>query len=170
MVNRIYLKRVTEQDIGLACEIYLSKDAWPYAETEAPELDTLQNRIYENLDSDEILNFLIYCKNDNIPVGFAFIWVPENTQKEIEIACTILPSYRKNRYGFEVAKEMLRYGFEDMGAHRITAVCNAENIIASRTLEAIGMRREAVFVEKLYWKGKWVDQLAYAILDRDYNL
>ena len=168
MVNEVYLRRVAEQDIELACEIFLNKDAWPYSETEAPEFDTLRNRIQENLDSDEILNFLIYSKNDNIPVGFAFIWIPENSQKEIEIACTILPSHRKNGYGLMAAKEMLRYGFENMKAHRVTAVCNAENIIAFRTLEAIGMRREAVFVEKLYWNEKWVDQLAYAILDREY--
>jgi RimJ/RimL family protein N-acetyltransferase len=66
------------------------------------------------------------------------------------------------------AKTLLRRGFEEMGTHRITAVCNAQNTKASRVLETIGMRREAVFVEKLFLDGKWTDQFVYAILDREY--
>jgi RimJ/RimL family protein N-acetyltransferase len=63
---------------------------------------------------------------------------------------------------------LLRRGFEDMGAHRITAVCNAHNTTSARILEKIGFRREAVFVEKLFWNEKWTDQFAYAMLDREY--
>jgi RimJ/RimL family protein N-acetyltransferase len=167
-MNELYLKRVAERDIDRICEIFLDKDAWPYAETEAPDFDSLRNRVRGNLDSDSILNFLICAENDENSIGCAFIWVPDNSQKEIEIGCTILPSHRKKGNGFMVTKLLLRHGFEKMGAHRITAVCNAQNTISSRILEAIGFRREAVFVEKLFWNGEWTDQYAYAMLDREY--
>jgi RimJ/RimL family protein N-acetyltransferase len=167
-MNKINLKRVAEQDIELACKIFLDKDAWPYEETEAPDFNTLKDRIHGNLNSDSILNFLICTQNDENPVGFAYIWVPEMSQKEIEIACTIVPCHRKKGYGLITTKVLLRHGFEEMKAHRITAVCNAQNTMASRILAAVGMRREAVFVEKLFLNDKWTDQFVYAILDREY--
>ncbi|MCL2773682.1 MAG: GNAT family N-acetyltransferase [Oscillospiraceae bacterium] len=167
-MNAIYLKRVAEQDIERTCEIFLDKDAWPYEESEAPDYNTLRGRVHGNLDSNSILNYLICAKNDENSVGLAFIWIPEKYQKEIEIGCTILPSHRKKGYGFMATKLLLQYGFEDMGAHRITAECNAQNTISTRILETIGFRREAVFIERLLWNGKWTDQIVYAILDREY--
>jgi len=164
----IYLKRVAESDIELACEIFLDKDAWPYEETEAPDFNTLRDRIHGNLNSDSILNFLICTRNDDKPVGLAFIWVPEGSQNEVEIGCTIMPSHRKKGYGLMASEVLLQHCFAEMGVHRITAVCNAQNMIAIKALETIGMRREAVFIEKLFWNGKWTDQIVYAMLEREY--
>jgi RimJ/RimL family protein N-acetyltransferase len=62
----------------------------------------------------------------------------------------------------------MQRGFEHMGVNRITASCNAQNKASICVLEAIGFRREAVFIEKLLFKGKWTDQHVYAMLKREY--
>jgi RimJ/RimL family protein N-acetyltransferase len=35
-------------------------------------------------------------------------------------------------------------------------------------LERVGMRREAHFVESLWFKGAWADDIVYAILQREF--
>ncbi|WP_259392308.1 GNAT family N-acetyltransferase [Paenibacillus thiaminolyticus] len=38
----------------------------------------------------------------------------------------------------------------------------------SALMEHIGMRREGVFKEELYWNKRWTDQFFYSILDSEY--
>lgn len=35
-------------------------------------------------------------------------------------------------------------------------------------MENIGMRKEAIFKEELFWQNKWVDQYYFSILEREY--
>ena len=69
----------------------------------------------------------------------------------------------------EAARAMLRFGFEELGLHRIHATCDAQNIGSARVLEKIGMRREGHRIEDIYQRGRWRDTLAYAILAREWR-
>ena len=72
-------------------------------------------------------------------------------------------------YATEAAREMLRFGFETRGLHRIEAGCVADNVGSAHVLEKLGMRREAHLREKAYFKGRWWDSLVYAILDYEWQ-
>jgi RimJ/RimL family protein N-acetyltransferase len=50
--------------------------------------------------------------------------------------------YWNRGYVTEAAREMLRYGFEDLGLQRIFAGCFARNPASARVMEKIGMRYE----------------------------
>lgn len=67
-------------------------------------------------------------------------------------------------YASEAARAMLAFGFERLGLHRIWAVCDPANTISARVLEKIGMRREGHLREHRWEKGRWVDELLYAVL------
>jgi RimJ/RimL family protein N-acetyltransferase len=69
----------------------------------------------------------------------------------------------------EAAESMLSLGFEGLGWHRIIGSCDARNDRSARLMERIGMRREAHFVRNEFIKGRWADELVYAILDREWR-
>jgi RimJ/RimL family protein N-acetyltransferase len=76
--------------------------------------------------------------------------------------------YWNQGYGTETAGELLRFGFDDLGLHRIMAHCDAENTGSYKIMEKIGMRREGCFhdtrpANKLSDR-KYGDEYQYAIL------
>jgi len=67
------------------------------------------------------------------------------------------------------ARAVLRLGFQDLGLHRITAVCIAGNDRSARLLGRLGMRQEGHFVHSILFKGAWQDQLLFALLDTEWR-
>ena len=64
----------------------------------------------------------------------------------------------------EAARAVLELGFESFGLHRIIGICIADNVASARLMTRLGMRREAHFVQSVFWKGAWADDEVYAIL------
>jgi len=73
------------------------------------------------------------------------------------------------RYGTEVAKALLSFGFDGLRLHRIFAWCDAENVSSARILEKVGMRREGVFVKNWIVRDNWLDAFLYAMLDSEWR-
>lgn len=42
--------------------------------------------------------------------------------------------------------------------HKVVGTCNARNMSSAKLMENIGMTKEAVFKEELYWQNEWTDQ------------
>jgi RimJ/RimL family protein N-acetyltransferase len=64
---------------------------------------------------------------------------------------------------------MLRLGFDDLGFHRITAVCVEDNTASARLLARLGMRQEARLVDNVHFKGAWTTQLVFAMLEDEWR-
>lgn len=98
-------------------------------------------------------------------VGIHFLG-PDNEQAEI--GYTLNPDYQSKGYATEAVRGVLRYLFQDLGKHRVTASVDPRNTKSTALLERIGMRREAWF-RKSYWlKGEWTDDMVYALLREDW--
>lgn len=69
----------------------------------------------------------------------------------------------------EAAAEMLRLGFDELGLHRITAVCIAENTASARLLERLGFDLEGRLGDTIHVKGQWRTQLLYALREEDWR-
>ena len=67
-------------------------------------------------------------------------------------------------YGTEAAAATLRYGFDHVGLHKISATCDPDNVASARILEKIGMRREGVLHDHLLVRGEWRDRLLWAAI------
>jgi RimJ/RimL family protein N-acetyltransferase len=75
------------------------------------------------------------------------------------------PAFAGRSYATQIAAELLSVAFGDLGLHRVTAGCFADNIASWRVMEKAGMRREQHGV-KDSWHAElgWVDGYTYAIL------
>ena len=67
-------------------------------------------------------------------------------------------------YATEATAALMDLCFRNLHLHRFTSVCDACNTGSYRLMERLGMRREAHHVKSSFIKGKWVDDLVYAVL------
>lgn len=91
---------------------------------------------------------------------------PEN--KQVEIGYTLDRRYRGNGYATEALTVIINYLFTRLNKHRITASIDPINISSIKLIERLGFRKEAHFIESLFFQGEWVDDLVYAMLSREW--
>jgi [ribosomal protein S5]-alanine N-acetyltransferase len=72
-------------------------------------------------------------------------------------------------YATEAAREVVRYGFEKLGLHRIHSGHFARNPASGRVLRKIGMRYEGTRREHLRKLGRFEDYVQYGLLARDWR-
>jgi RimJ/RimL family protein N-acetyltransferase len=86
-----------------------------------------------------------------------------------EIGWRIHPDASGKGIATEAALALCKLLFGALGAHRVYAQLDPRNLASVRLCERLGMRREAHFVENLWFKGGWADTDIYAILDREWR-
>ena len=91
--------------------------------------------------------------------------------RQAELGWVVDPDHARRGYATEAVRELLRYCFEELGVRRVTANCFLENDISWRLMERLGMRRETHAVrDSLHRSGRWLDTVAYAMLDDEWPL
>lgn len=108
-------------------------------------------------------------KAENKLIGNCGIRVNDPDLREANIGYELNSQYWNQGYATEAATTILRFGFEELGMHRVWSWCVADNIGSARVLEKLGMRLEGREREKDFIKGRWRDQLIYAILDHEWR-
>lgn len=93
-------------------------------------------------------------------IGLHFL--PDGAQ--IEIGYSLARAYWGCGYAVEGLTAVLNYCFGQLNKHRLTASVDPENQRSIALLERLGLRREAYHVKSLLLKGRWVDDVIYAIL------
>jgi RimJ/RimL family protein N-acetyltransferase len=90
-------------------------------------------------------------------------WVSA-TDEQGEIGFAIHRAYHGQGLAFEAAEAMLRLGFAELKLHRIIGVCDADNTASAALMSRLGMRQEAHYVQATFFKGRWTDDLIFAML------
>jgi RimJ/RimL family protein N-acetyltransferase len=102
----------------------------------------------------------------DVLIGSVDIHVVSREHRRGEMGYVLNRSRWGHGYATEAAAAVLRFGFDRLGLHRISATCDPDNTASARVLERIGMRAEGHLREYLCIGGEWRDRLLYAALDR----
>jgi len=86
-----------------------------------------------------------------------------------EVGYTINKEYRKKGYAAESVGSLIDYCFEKMKLRKIYADTEPDNKGSQGVLEKLGFKLEGRPREKNLIKGKWVDELDYGLLKRDWK-
>ena len=116
----------------------------------------------------DALVLAVELRDTGAVVGDVVLAWASAAHKQGEIGFVFHPDHQGRGFAGEAAAEMLRLGFEGLGLHRIVGRCDARNAASARLMERLGMRREAHFRENEWVKGKWDDELVYAMLAREW--
>jgi ribosomal-protein-alanine N-acetyltransferase len=88
-------------------------------------------------------------------------------ERQGEVGYCFNPNYWLHGYASEAATEILKFGFRDLGLHRIYATCRPGNIGSASVMKKIGMTYEGHLREHMFYKGKWHDSYQYSILEHE---
>lgn len=86
-----------------------------------------------------------------------------------DLGYEIAPATWGRGYATEAAEAMMRFGFEELGLHRIWSHTVAENNASQRVMEKLGMRCEGRLRETQWYKGRWWDTVVYGILEEEWR-
>lgn len=115
--------------------------------------------------------FAVCLKENNKLIGN--IYFNQQEYKEIntwEIGYVFNSAYWGGGYATESCARILKYGFEELGAYRVVAMCNPENTASWKLMERLNMRREGHLIKNIFFKRDkggnpiWNDTYEYAIL------
>ena len=99
-------------------------------------------------------------------LGFLF---PAEQPHQAEIGVTVAPDHQRRGIGIEAVHGLLGHLFGVLGAHRVFASVDPRNAASMALLGRAGMRQEAHFRESLWFKGEWVDDVVFAILESEWE-
>ncbi len=117
---------------------------------------------------DEWYQIALEEKSEGRMIGDIAFVVKGKDARQAEIGLTLSRAAQGKGYGTEAVRCLLDYLFGELKLHRVFANCDVENPAAAQVLERVGMRREAHFVENLWFKGGWASEYWYAMLDREW--
>jgi ribosomal-protein-alanine N-acetyltransferase len=81
-----------------------------------------------------------------------------------ELGYWIAPSLHGQGLMTEAAREVLRFGFEDLALHKITVSCVPENLGSRRVIEKLGFRFLCEHRAHFFRAGRWWNQLSWELI------
>jgi ribosomal-protein-alanine N-acetyltransferase len=102
-------------------------------------------------------------------IGCCDIHVSSPENHEGSLGYCLNRSFWGKGYATETVRALVKFGFEKLDLHRLSAMCDPENFGSARVLEKSGMKREGHLREHKWSKGKWRDSYLYAILKQDWK-
>ena len=103
--------------------------------------ETTKSIIENSVTSFEINRFGLWAvlpQSEEMLIGFAAFWYFHEPPK-LELLYGIAPAHWNKGLATEVARALIRYGFEELSFERIDASTDAGNLESARVMEKVGM-------------------------------
>ena len=161
---RLRLRAYREADIGELLPLVGAREVaattlripHPYTEENAKSFLAL-------LQEPGRIWFAITLRNDGRQIGGIGLTV-EQQHRHAELGYWLGVPYWGEGFATEAAREMLRYGFEDLGLHRIHASHFKHNPASGRILVKLGMHYEGCQRQHIRKWDQFVDLELYGVL------
>jgi len=168
--TRLRIRPYNESDIAELLPIIGAREvaattlriAYPYTEQDAREFLELTKEPGK-------IWLAITLRRDGRQTGGIGLRVDEQ-HRHAELGYWLGVSYWGQGYATEAAREMLRYGFDELGLHRIFASHFRHNPSSGKILRKLGMRHEGCQREHLLKWDQFVDSELYGILRSEWKI
>ena len=167
--NRLVLRRFSESDLAAFCSYRNDPDVARYQSWESCSVgeasEFLQTqKALQWATPGEWFQIAITLKETGNLVGDCALQISSKDNRQATIGVTLAAVHQGHGFAHEALSSLLEYAFRSLELHRIVADTDPENKPAQILLERLGMRLEGHLKESLWFKGRWVDELIYAIL------
>lgn len=89
--------------------------------------------------------------------------------QQIELGFTLARAHQGRGLVREAVTALLDHVFGALSRHRVFAVTDARNESAIRLLTHLGFRREGHFLQSVFFKGAWGDEMLFACLAAEWK-
>jgi ribosomal-protein-alanine N-acetyltransferase len=106
-----------------------------------------------------------HLKDSSEPIGYGGFFNVSGEDRKAEIGYGLLPGYWGLGYASEAAAEIVRFGFHDLGLHRIYGLVDPENAASVRLIEKLGFSKEGQFKDDAFARGRYFDMCVFALIN-----
>lgn len=115
------------------------------------------------------VRLVIVPKGTTTVVGDCVLKIPEDEPQQGSLGYAVDPAYQGKGYATEAVQAVVRYAFETLRLHRLTATIFAEHTASIKVVERAGMQREAYFRQAVWRDEAWIDDAVYAVLREEWG-
>jgi [ribosomal protein S5]-alanine N-acetyltransferase len=170
----VELRKLNRADVDAVHELLSSMNvvrcmSLPLSSTREQSETLLAELIGEVIDGSSVAHTRAICDpNTGELIGLCGI-CSITASEQGELWYLLRPQLWGHGAATEAARQILRFGFEELKLHRIWATCLPENPASLRVLEKLGMRQEGFQKSSLKIHGVWKDCFLYAMLDDEWR-
>lgn len=173
--ERLYVRNFKAEDWEDLFEYLSQEEVLRYEPGSVSDPDDCRKMAIERSQNNV---FLAVCLKDTDKM-IGHIYFNQSNPAEFltwEIGYIFNPKFYGKGYATEACKRVLQFGFEELGAHRVVAMCNPENTSSWKLLERLFMRREGHHPKIAFFRTTddgnpiWHDAYQYAILGDEWTL
>ena len=113
--------------------------------------------------------FAVELKDSRALIGDLYLQVEVDEPRQAVIGYTLARPYQGRGLAGEAVGALLEYCFGTLNLHRAIARTLSENQPSIALLERLGFRRQADFVAKSWFEGRWVDEYQYALSKEEWE-
>jgi RimJ/RimL family protein N-acetyltransferase len=171
--ERIELRRHARENYRLYGEWYGDPEIWHLTSWAAsPMSPSAVERMFDDRElsrTDD--SFAIHLKGEERPIGVVSLMNISEANDSAELSVIVgHPEDRHHGYGAEAIDTILRYGFEEVGLHRVGLSVFEFNEGAISTYEKLGFREEGRLRQALKRDGTFHDAILMSVLGSEWRL
>ncbi|GAS81205.1 GCN5 family acetyltransferase [Paenibacillus amylolyticus] len=170
--KRLLLKEIRQSDSQDIFHIFSSDEVTKFYDVESfknmKQAEALIQRWNERFENGQVIRWGIALKSDGRVIGTCGFhgWLKQH--HKAAMGYELAPEFWQQGYMTEVAQEIVEYGFNNLELNRIEAFVEPENTGSRELLKKIGFSEEGILKENYYWKDRFVDNVIYAFLKKEY--
>lgn len=172
--DRLFLRMVKEKDVPYLFEI--KADAETTAKygrkphTEVEQTSRWVSEILKDYVGRKTLYWAVTLKGKDDPIGSFTLWNIDLDSYMAELGYELNRKYWRSGIMLEALNPMIGWAFREMGLNRIEACPMKMNKASIGLLEKLGFKFEGNLRERIFFNGKFEDQLYYSILKSDWEI
>jgi len=168
--KRLILRPFREDDWSAVHEYAVDPEISRYQDWGPNGVEDTKSFVQKCMNAQETgYYFSITLPEEDRHIGGCRLALSTKKRSEASIGYTISRAYWCNGYATEAAEALLRFAFEDLSLHRVTADCDSTNVGSWRVMEKIGMLLVSTDLNAKFFKGYWRDWLEYAITEQQWR-
>lgn len=125
--------------------------------------------IQAGASTGELLQWGIELDEASGLIGTCTLAYIDGAHRRAELGAALAPEVHGHGYAEEAARAVIRFGFEELDLHRITADVDPRNDAALTLAGRLGFREEGRLREHYRQHGEWQDGILFGLLKREWD-
>jgi diamine N-acetyltransferase len=160
--DRVYLRSTTEEELELVLKLERAPENSPYVRQWPIE------KHRQAVHDDNIGHWLICTKSDNKVVGYTIVVGLQDADDSFEFKRIVIDT-KGGGIGRECVHLIVKYAFEQVGAHRVWCETVEHNERAFKLIQSEGFKYEGLHRESLKKEDKYINMKVLSMLADEYK-
>jgi ribosomal-protein-alanine N-acetyltransferase len=167
--DRLVLKRGTYEDFLKVYEYDFTRLRNIAGEFEFVKTDPeVVKKFVDYADEDYVLDYVLFLKENNEPIGNVTIDRYDDSNKSLEIACNLHPTYWRQGYMTEAILRLMRYIFDNLDIDNIRYGYAEENYKSKALNDKIGFKYNGYSIGTYFRIGKDIKAIETIMSKEDF--